>query len=175
MSKKQESIRSCSVLGCGAPSEVKGSCKRCYNREYMRAYNRAGRNRWREERTLLTAKVRADERVELAAKALKAKRMSDQKRRKHKRYRAQYLEASLRNSCKQYGMTVERYREMTAEQGGVCAVCQQPSSRKRLTIDHCHKTGKVRGLLCGNCNAGLGMFRDDQHIVGRAQEYLRAR
>lgn len=51
-----------------------------------------------------------------------------------------------------------------------CLIC---GSVHRLHIDHCHKTGKVRGLLCSNCNTGLGMFRDSPMLLNRASEYLK--
>lgn len=70
-----------------------------------------------------------------------------------------------------YGITPVQYDEMFAAQEGVCAICQWPSE-DRLAVDHCHKTNKIRGLLCRDCNVGLGCFKD---ITGRllaALEYL---
>lgn len=58
---------------------------------------------------------------------------------------------------------------MLAEQGGRCAVCAE---RPAEHVDHDHVTGKVRGLLCFNCNGGLGQFRDDPQILELAIEYL---
>jgi hypothetical protein len=55
-----------------------------------------------------------------------------------------------------YGITLTRYNEMLEEQGGKCALCNEECSTGRtLAIDHCHKTGKVRGLLCAECNTAL--------------------
>lgn len=59
-----------------------------------------------------------------------------------------------------YGITVEDYKRMLGEQGGVCAICGEPPSPGRhLDVDHCHTSGAVRGLLCRSCNAGLGSFK----------------
>jgi Recombination endonuclease VII len=58
---------------------------------------------------------------------------------------------------------------MLAEQAGVCAIC---SLDLPLSIDHDHVTGEVRGLLCSNCNLGIGNLRDDPEIIGSAIRYL---
>lgn len=77
-------------------------------------------------------------------------------------------------SCKQFGITVEDYNEMFEKQEGKCAICgkHQTELKKALAIDHSHKTGKVRGLLCGNCNIGIGNLQDDPYVITRALEYL---
>lgn len=71
-----------------------------------------------------------------------------------------------------YGVTEEMFEAMMREQGGVCCICQMPSESV-LHVDHCHKTGIVRGLLCGLCNRGIGALRDDPELVQRAADYLR--
>jgi hypothetical protein len=88
-----------------------------------------------------------------------------------------------------FGITIERYNELLAEQGGVCAICGQPptlvnyrQSRRqgrqtvpRLVVDHDHETGKIRGLLCVHCNRGIGFLKDDADIVRFALKYLEER
>jgi len=71
-----------------------------------------------------------------------------------------------------YGITVEEYDEMFITQDERCLICNN-KSKKRLSVDHDHNTGKVRGLLCSKCNTGIGMFGDDYHLVLRASEYLK--
>jgi hypothetical protein len=64
---------------------------------------------------------------------------------------------------------------MLKEQGGVCKICgtDKPWSRSgKFTIDHDHATGRVRGLLCHNCNLGLGKFKDSIEFLRKAMEYL---
>lgn len=75
---------------------------------------------------------------------------------------------------KNYGVTEADYLKILAEQNGVCKICQQNSHLKsgRLALDHCHKTGRVRGLLCTRCNAGIGMFNDDLERIKKAIAYL---
>lgn len=76
-----------------------------------------------------------------------------------------------------YGITVDQYNEMLKAQSGKCKICKRVESRKtsaRLCVDHDHKTGQVRGLLCFGCNAGLGKFNDDPALIQRAIKYLEA-
>lgn len=78
-----------------------------------------------------------------------------------------------RNTLKrEYGITPEQYDQMLVEQAGGCAVCGQPPNGKRLHIDHCHTTGKIRGLLCSGCNRALGYLQDDPELLRVAIKYL---
>jgi len=73
---------------------------------------------------------------------------------------------------KRFGITLAEYNEMLIRQGGVCAICESSPGRRRLEVDHCHATGKVRGLLCEICNRALGHFQDSPKIFRSAAEYL---
>ena len=73
----------------------------------------------------------------------------------------------------EYGMSLEDYDVLLARQGGVCAICKRPSERP-LFVDHCHATGKVRGLLCHSCNSALGFYQDDPNLTRAATDYLDA-
>jgi len=75
---------------------------------------------------------------------------------------------------KRYGLTPVDYAAMLDAQGGRCAICGEEAERtaRRLSVDHCHATGKVRGLLCRDCNVGLGVFGDEAEALRRAAEYL---
>jgi hypothetical protein len=76
---------------------------------------------------------------------------------------------------KQYGISLEQYEEMLHNQGYGCAICgtKKPSERtKYFAVDHCHNTGKVRGLLCTKCNRGLGLFNDKTDVLQKAVKYL---
>jgi len=75
-----------------------------------------------------------------------------------------------------YGLTPEQYDVMLEAQGSCCAICaaKKPGGRTKLFfIDHCHTTGKVRGLLCMRCNTGLGLFLDNPRFLSKAIDYLR--
>lgn len=77
-----------------------------------------------------------------------------------------------------YGITVEDFREMVERQAGLCAICGRPEmaviagKSQTLSIDHDHETGRVRALLCSNCNTALGLFGDDSSRLRLAATYL---
>jgi hypothetical protein len=75
---------------------------------------------------------------------------------------------------KTYGITLDEYKTIVMEQGGVCAVCLKNEKQhyRQLAVDHDHTTGKVRGLLCHDCNRALGFLKDDVNYLKRAIEYL---
>ena len=76
---------------------------------------------------------------------------------------------------RKYGITQQHYDDMLKKQNGGCAICgktEEPDGR-RLAIDHCHTTGKVRGILCNNCNNGLGSFGDNIEGITKAIQYLK--
>jgi hypothetical protein len=83
-----------------------------------------------------------------------------------------------RHLMREYGITLEQYAEMEAKQGGLCAICKQPETQERkgvkyrLAVDHCHKTGKVRGLLCFKCNSAMGSFEKRDVPIANIENYL---
>lgn len=73
-----------------------------------------------------------------------------------------------------YGMTLDQYENLLAEQEGKCRICRNACPEgKYLSVDHCHKTGKIRGLLCSRCNVALGCFKDSTDNLEAAILYLR--
>lgn len=100
----------------------------------------------------------------------------ESQRRFHREHnRNSYRDKSLRGA---FGLSLEQYEQMASAQGGVCACCGKPETVMRhgrllwLAVDHCHATGKIRELLCLNCNNGIGRFRDDPALLRKAAEYL---
>lgn len=73
-----------------------------------------------------------------------------------------------------YGITPTQYQAFYKDQNGVCAICLKPETSKRgwLHVDHHHLTGKVRGLLCGKCNSGIGLLGEDEKVLASAIQYL---
>ena len=69
-----------------------------------------------------------------------------------------------------YGLTKEQYEQMYENQQGLCGICSLPFDV--LAVDHCHETGKIRGLLCKPCNSALGLLGDKQETIKRAIAYL---
>ena len=77
---------------------------------------------------------------------------------------------------KKYNLSKEDYFKLIELQNNKCSVCNTDglkSSKGKLFIDHCHTTGKIRGLLCHHCNIGLGMFKDSEELLVKAGEYLK--
>ena len=68
-----------------------------------------------------------------------------------------------------YGITPEAFDALVAEQGGACKICGEVTD---LVPDHCHNGGGFRGAICGHCNKGLGLFRDNSEFLRRAADYL---
>ena len=101
---------------------------------------------------------------------------------KAKKYYKTKTSTQLLNwSLRKYGITLEEYDRMAENQGGVCAICGNKdiligpdgtSKIRRLAVDHCHDTNKVRGLLCSCCNGGLGLFKDSNILLKKALKYL---
>lgn len=74
---------------------------------------------------------------------------------------------------KNYKISIVEYEQKLKEQRGMCAICERPPVTRSLHVDHNHTTGKVRGLLCHNCNYGLSrFFKEDIHSLNRAVAYL---
>ena len=89
--------------------------------------------------------------------------------REEPEYRRKALDAQRHT---RYGISEERYNELLAKQGGVCAICLLQPEGKDLGVDHDHATGRIRGLLCVGCNGAIGMLREDPEIIERAAHYL---
>lgn len=120
------------------------------------------------------------------------RRMSAEKYReasgnRQSRWRSALSQEEWSNYCRKsalrraYGITLEDFDRMFAEQDGKCAVCRKAETMTRhgkietLSVDHCHETNVVRGLLCTNCNNGIGRFGDDAARLRAAADYLDAR
>ncbi len=73
---------------------------------------------------------------------------------------------------KEFGINPDEYILLLDRQDGVCAICGNAPDNKQLAVDHCHKIGKVRGLLCQYCNTGIGLFKEDPEILAKAIDYL---
>jgi hypothetical protein len=79
-----------------------------------------------------------------------------------------------KSKLKKFGLTLEDYDLMFNNQYGCCAICGRLHSefKKKLAVDHCHSTGKVRGILCSNCNSILGHAHDSIEVLQKAIDYL---
>lgn len=78
------------------------------------------------------------------------------------------------NQLKKYGLDVEKFYNILEEQNYECLICEREFNDKlKPVVDHCHKNGHTRGLLCNGCNSGLGFFRDEIHTLYKAIAYLK--
>lgn len=110
---------------------------------------------------------------------LKLNIMCDQKFRSKRREKHREWNALNKEKIKEYrrksnlkfnyNLTQEQFDQMALSQNGRCAICREA---KKLVVDHCHKTGIVRGLLCSLCNSGLGYFKDSLYNLTTAYRYL---
>lgn len=102
----------------------------------------------------------------------------EKQRRRYANNKEKYRNRDL---IRLFGITLEYYNELLLNQSGVCAICKKPNSSvekrtgkpRSLSVDHDHGTGKVRGLLCSNCNLGIGSMKDSISILESAIEYLK--
>lgn len=92
-----------------------------------------------------------------------------EKRNKHKDYYKEYL------LIHKFGISLKDYNKLFKKQKGCCSLCDIPQSKlkKALAVDHDHKTGKVRGLLCRHCNLMLGYAKENQTTLKKARFYLK--
>lgn len=112
---------------------------------------------------------------------------SESKREYHRRYQRNYRKTipgkrAIKNADlkKKFGMSLDDYDKIFKDQNGVCAICGNVEtyldSRTQkvfeLAVDHCHDSKKIRGLLCGQCNTGLGCFKDSTDLLTKAVDYL---
>lgn len=93
------------------------------------------------------------------------------KTKEAKKLRARKLNSRKAWLMRKYKLTLEDYERLKAEQGG-CGICGKVYKQKNYCVDHDHKTGLVRGLLCTNCNRSLGVFGDDVEGILKVLQYL---
>jgi len=91
-----------------------------------------------------------------------------------KGYSSKYFEEVKRNCDykRKFNITLDDYDKMFKEQDGVCGICGLPQIMRRLAVDHDHKTGKIRGLLCSGCNTSIGRLQDNPERLVKMMQYL---
>lgn len=161
-------------------SEHKKAVKHAYylkNKERLNAVSKANQYKYREQKKKY-AEVHKKEawmaykkwyanNTQLAIKrasesAMKIKSMNPSK------YYAQKRKTTLK---RRYSLTIEQFDDLATSQGFACAICNKIPTRT-LHVDHNHKTGKVRGLLCSGCNTGIGSLKESIEFLNQAIKYL---
>jgi hypothetical protein len=98
-----------------------------------------------------------------------------------KEYRLKHpRKAKCQNLRRHFNITLDEYEVILERQNGTCAICgnnetavrRGTSELRYLAVDHCHESGKIRGLLCSKCNTGLGLLRDSKELLRKAIQYL---
>lgn len=107
-------------------------------------------------------------------RAVNRERLQAKRRAHHTKNRDHDNERTRRfNLQRKYGLTLEEYKKLLEDQGYKCLICESNIAGASAKLDHCHKAKKIRGFLCNNCNAGIGLFKDSERLLMRAIEYLR--
>lgn len=118
------------------------------------------------------------ERVKELQKASRQRNLDYYQQYDRERNQTEERKRSKRNAnlIKKYGITLEEYEKLIEDQKGLCPICQKelkPFTKHGASVDHCHKTLRVRGVLCNKCNSLLGFISDNTDSLQRAIEYLR--
>lgn len=157
---------------------IKFCCEQCrveYRKKtgYMKDYYRVNKSDWQARQGTQEYKDHKNE--------LRRLRYATDKefREKFKKHANEYYKnnpsVKLSARIKKFGITLDEYYAMSEKQNGKCAICGAEvgdAMGNRLYIDHNHKTGKVRGLLCSDCNFGIGKFKDNVALMKNAIKYL---
>jgi hypothetical protein len=149
----------CIMCGKNKPKETSSQCEQCTKRSID------NRKKLKEKRVLEGFCSNCLKRKPIKNKKM-CKKCTDMRKLSDKQ--------KLRKRCLSYGITEDDYKEIFDRQNGLCFICERPPNGRwdNLVIDHCHKTEKVRGLLCGSCNKSLGCFLDNKNILRNAILYL---
>lgn len=89
----------------------------------------------------------------------------------------QKAKTRIRNTIllKKYNISLEEYNKLLLDQNNVCAICGEKEHGKSLAVDHCHVTGKIRGLLCSLCNPAIGFLKNNSILAEKLANYLKSR
>jgi len=172
--------KKCATRGCTAGAYTKGLCKCHWQAQYMPAYRLATKDRERARRRDNKDRyTRSPKAVAARLSYMKTYAKTPVYKKAQAAYRARNREKILKqrrgsNYKSKYGITVEDYERMLRSQRGRCKICRRKASefKRRLHVDHCHITGKVRGLLCAGCNLAVGHLEKDPVRAAAILAYL---
>jgi len=137
----------------------------CWMKPSTFAKMKDAKRKWASENT---DKIKAHlDKTRLKNREKILKRSQESYKKNPTKYRNQFLKY-------RYGITLDEYNQMLISQNGVCQICNKSCpSGYALSVDHCHRTGKVRGLLCVECNTGIGKLKDSVELLSKAIEYIK--
>ena len=152
------------------------TARKQYHKAYYEAHRETALNEEKRKRRTRTPEQVADRR-EYQRRYYAANRdrlLMEQRERGQRNYKARpeaYQKRQRRNTLlREYGLSESDYQAMLSNQQGLCRICDRKMTHP--VVDHCHQTGRVRGLLCRGCNAALGHFGDSPVTLARAIRYL---
>lgn len=165
------SERTCSKRGCGKPHHGRGLC----NAHYLSALKAGvlpGRPRQAPPGTwhTLTNVDLGSRTADCDACGTGVPVRVDQRKGRVWCKEKLRIENRAHRLKKKYGLTDQQYRTMVQSQNSQCLICQDPSDQ--LVVDHCHTSGKIRGLLCRTCNTAIGLLKDSPLVALAASTYL---
>ena len=148
-----------------------------YNRTYYRERVRSDPERWaarQEQRRAYRQRLRTERPEEHARQLAQRRERTAEIAASDPNYHVKKRDNQRRSK---YGLSVAERAELLTAQGGRCEICQREIAfggpgHKSAAVDHCHKTGRVRGVLCGRCNLALGWFNDDPQLLRVVTAYL---
>jgi hypothetical protein len=146
------------------------------NKDHVRTKSQAYYEANREKVAAWNRQYQLDNRDKIREKwqAWYYEHQDEQKAKMRAKYQIEKKERAAKDREKTYGLTQEAFDALLFAQDGRCAICrsEKPGGRGGFAVDHCHTAGHVRGLLCVNCNNGLGRFKDDPVRLLAAADYL---
>lgn len=156
-------------------------CKSC-TKIYLKDYYQKTKVRDLEKKNTYNKKYREEHKEEIKQKAVIYRKHTREARKIYSKSYKEKNKSEIKNSIlkRHFGITLETYNELAINQNNLCLICNKPemgidkrsNKRRLLAVDHDHKTGKVRGLLCSKCNRGLGYFNDNVELLKNSINYL---
>ena len=137
----------CLTEGCVYWAEVKGKCNYCNEKTRSKT-----------------------ERARIYRRAWSKKKRDGWTKEEKLLHNRRCVEYNLKSK---YNLSLKDYERLLSKQNNECFLCKKLPMDKKLVVDHCHKTGKIRGLLCSSCNRGLGLLQDSPKILLKAYNYLK--
>ena len=156
-------------------SRVRIRCKECVHESRVTRYATTreksilAATKWKKENRERVNKLVAQDKIDHPEKYAKWRKNY---------YERNKVDINTRSICRYHGLDIPTYESMFEAQGHKCAICDKMETRKmkgvimRLCVDHDHKTGRIRGLLCHDCNSGLGKFHDSSDLLTLAAMYI---
>ncbi len=182
--RKKRNRGTCSVDGCKDTIQGRGYCNKHYFRFIRHGSTDKPKNRrdkllekgmsycpkCNEEKLIKCFHIDNNTYTRFAIYCKKCSQITAKKRYKNSKRKCRNYKL-----YSDFGITIEEYEIMLQNQNFKCAICEKQSkkNKKVLAVDHNHKTGENRGLLCDNCNFGLGQFKDDVELLKKAINYLK--